>query len=173
MDGPRSPLPSLAEFAAGRPESCSPTDRGTVQASGRSGMTRQAPHDQWDRHPAPDASAAETLLLLIGKIGVAMIAAGQAVTLIGPSLQRIATAYWLTHVKAVTQATGLFIRILDPEATMLELNTAVKWIGVLLLGVGAYCHLSAPRGSLPWLWLVLLVVWIGHEIGRPSPWRLL
>src|SRR5262249_43956945 len=37
--------------------------------------------------------------------------------------------------------------------------------GVILIGVGHYFHLSAPRGSLPWIWLVLGVAWIGQWLG--------
>jgi uncharacterized membrane protein YjjP (DUF1212 family)/uncharacterized membrane protein YjjB (DUF3815 family) len=37
--------------------------------------------------------------------------------------------------------------------------------GVLLLGVGYYFHLSAPRGSLPWIWLVLAVASFGQWLG--------
>lgn len=31
------------------------------------------------------------------------------------------------------------------------------WLGVVVFGIGAYIHFSAPRNSLPWLLLVLLV----------------
>jgi uncharacterized membrane protein YjjB (DUF3815 family) len=36
---------------------------------------------------------------------------------------------------------------------------------ILLIGVGHYLHLSAPRGSLPWIWLVLAVASIGQSLG--------
>jgi uncharacterized membrane protein YjjP (DUF1212 family)/uncharacterized membrane protein YjjB (DUF3815 family) len=38
-------------------------------------------------------------------------------------------------------------------------------VGILLIGVGHYFHLSAPRGSLLWIWLVLGVAWIGQWLG--------
>jgi uncharacterized membrane protein YjjP (DUF1212 family) len=39
------------------------------------------------------------------------------------------------------------------------------WIGVLIYGVGTYVHHSAPRKSLPWLWLVLYVAFVGQILG--------
>src|SRR5437763_1520013 len=62
----------------------------------------------------------------MSRLGVAMIRAGQAVTLIGPSLQRIASAYGLENVETMTLATGRFIRIRGPNSVMLELNAAAN-----------------------------------------------
>jgi uncharacterized membrane protein YjjB (DUF3815 family) len=39
------------------------------------------------------------------------------------------------------------------------------WLGVLIYGVGTYVHRSAPRRSLPWLWVVLYVAFTGQQIG--------
>jgi uncharacterized membrane protein YjjP (DUF1212 family) len=39
------------------------------------------------------------------------------------------------------------------------------WVGVLIYGIGNYFHFTAPNRSLPWLWLVLYVAWIGQQIG--------
>ncbi len=38
-------------------------------------------------------------------------------------------------------------------------------LGVLIYGIGNYFHFTAPNRSLPWLWLVLYVAWIGQQIG--------
>lgn len=35
--------------------------------------------------------------------------------------------------------------------------TSAPWLGVVVFGTGAFLHFSAPRGSLPWMLLVLLV----------------
>jgi uncharacterized membrane protein YjjP (DUF1212 family) len=39
------------------------------------------------------------------------------------------------------------------------------WVGVIIYGIGNYVHHTAPKGSLPWLWLVLYVAFIGQQIG--------
>jgi uncharacterized membrane protein YjjB (DUF3815 family) len=39
------------------------------------------------------------------------------------------------------------------------------WLGVFIYGIGNYYHFTAPNRSLPWLWLVLYVAWIGQQIG--------
>ena len=39
------------------------------------------------------------------------------------------------------------------------------WLGVLVFGLAAAVFFSAPRGSLPWLLLVLGVAWIGQVLG--------
>jgi uncharacterized membrane protein YjjB (DUF3815 family) len=39
------------------------------------------------------------------------------------------------------------------------------WLGVLVFGIGVYVHNSAPRRSLPWLFLVLLTAWTGQYLG--------
>jgi uncharacterized membrane protein YjjP (DUF1212 family) len=39
------------------------------------------------------------------------------------------------------------------------------WLGVIVFGVAADVYFSAPRGTLPWLMLVLLSAWIGQLIG--------
>jgi uncharacterized membrane protein YjjP (DUF1212 family) len=39
------------------------------------------------------------------------------------------------------------------------------WLGVLIYGVGNYVHHTAPRHSLPWLWLVVYVAFVGQQLG--------
>jgi uncharacterized membrane protein YjjP (DUF1212 family) len=39
------------------------------------------------------------------------------------------------------------------------------WLGVVLFGVAAAMHFSAPRGTLRWLLVVLLAAWIGQVVG--------
>jgi len=39
------------------------------------------------------------------------------------------------------------------------------WLGVLIYGVGNYFHHTAPKHSLPWLWLVFYVAFIGQRLG--------
>lgn len=40
------------------------------------------------------------------------------------------------------------------------------WLGVALFGVGVYFHNSAPKGSFPWLLIVLYAAWIGQLAGE-------
>lgn len=47
-----------------------------------------------------------------------------------------------------------------------ELGAWAPWVGVLLVGVGVYLNLSAPRGALPWMWLVLLVTFAAQLAGQ-------
>ena len=42
------------------------------------------------------------------------------------------------------------------------------WLGVLIYGAGNYLHNTAPRRSLPWLWLVLYVAFIGQQLGAQA-----
>lgn len=41
-----------------------------------------------------------------------------------------------------------------------------SWIGVLLFGIAVSSFLSAPRGALKWLLLVLFVAWTGQVLGN-------
>jgi uncharacterized membrane protein YjjP (DUF1212 family) len=38
------------------------------------------------------------------------------------------------------------------------------WAGVVVFGVGVFLHFSAPRGSLPWMLLVLLVAFAAQQV---------
>jgi uncharacterized membrane protein YjjB (DUF3815 family) len=51
----------------------------------------------------------------------------------------------------------------EPAAT--ALGWWAPWVGVLLVGVGFFLHFSAPAKSLPWLLLVLFVVWGAQAVG--------
>jgi uncharacterized membrane protein YjjP (DUF1212 family) len=45
-----------------------------------------------------------------------------------------------------------------------ELGWWAPWLGVLLVGIGVCYNVSAPRGALPWVWLVLLLT-LGAQLG--------
>lgn len=45
-----------------------------------------------------------------------------------------------------------------------ELGWWAPWLGVLLIGIGVCYNVSAPKGALPWVWLVLLVT-LGAQLG--------
>jgi uncharacterized membrane protein YjjP (DUF1212 family) len=53
------------------------------------------------------------------------------------------------------------------EASPLRLDPVwaawAPWIGVVVFGAGAFLHFSAPRGSLPWLLLALLVAYAAQQ----------
>jgi uncharacterized membrane protein YjjB (DUF3815 family) len=38
------------------------------------------------------------------------------------------------------------------------------WLGVVVFGIGAFLHFSAPRGSLPWMLLVLVVAFAAQQV---------
>ena len=40
------------------------------------------------------------------------------------------------------------------------------WLGVLVFGAGIFVHNVAPKGSLPWLMIVLFAAWIGQFVGE-------
>lgn len=40
----------------------------------------------------------------------------------------------------------------------------ISWVGVLIFGVGVYLHFSAPRNSLLWMLLVLLLTFLAQRI---------
>jgi uncharacterized membrane protein YjjP (DUF1212 family) len=40
------------------------------------------------------------------------------------------------------------------------------WVGVVVFGVGVFLHFSAPRGSLPWLLLVLLLAFGAQQLAN-------
>jgi uncharacterized membrane protein YjjB (DUF3815 family) len=48
-------------------------------------------------------------------------------------------------------------QLLESTAT-LATRAWIPWAGVLVFGIGVYVHFSAPRGSLPWMLVVLFVV---------------
>jgi uncharacterized membrane protein YjjP (DUF1212 family) len=39
------------------------------------------------------------------------------------------------------------------------------WLGVVIFGVAAATHFSAPRGTLRWLLVVLIAAWLGQVVG--------
>jgi uncharacterized membrane protein YjjP (DUF1212 family) len=47
-----------------------------------------------------------------------------------------------------------------------ELGPWAPWLGVVLVGIGVYYNVSAPRGALPWMWLVLLVTFAAQLGGQ-------
>jgi uncharacterized membrane protein YjjB (DUF3815 family) len=64
-----------------------------------------------------------------------------------------------------TQAIGVPASAAFHRGTELPIGPWVPWVAVAVVGVGVYLHFAAPRGSLPWLWLVLYVAWVGQQIG--------
>jgi uncharacterized membrane protein YjjB (DUF3815 family) len=51
----------------------------------------------------------------------------------------------------------------EPSGT--ALGWWAPWIGVLLVGIGFFLHFSAPTKALPWLLLVLFIVWGAQSVG--------
>lgn len=60
---------------------------------------------------------------------------------------------------------------LPSEAVLMDvpvnlLGSWAPWLGVIVFGLAASVHFSAPRGALPWLLLVLLSAWVGQLLGN-------
>jgi uncharacterized membrane protein YjjP (DUF1212 family) len=51
------------------------------------------------------------------------------------------------------------------EPAGVALGWWAPWVGVLLVGVGFFLHFSAPTRALPWLLVVLFVVWGAQAVG--------
>ena len=51
------------------------------------------------------------------------------------------------------------------EPAAAALGWWAPWAGVLLVGIGFFLHFSAPARSLPWLLVVLFVVWGAQAVG--------
>ena len=47
-----------------------------------------------------------------------------------------------------------------------QLGEWSPWLGVLVFGIGEFVYASRPRGSLPWLLVVLFTAWIGQFVGE-------
>jgi uncharacterized membrane protein YjjP (DUF1212 family) len=69
---------------------------------------------------------------------------------------------------AATQVIGVPASAAFHRGSEVLLGPWAPWLGVAVVGIGVYLHFAAPRGSLPWLWLVLYVAWVGQQIG--SAW---
>lgn len=55
--------------------------------------------------------------------------------------------------------------VLQDDPTNL-LGWWAPWLGVIIFGIAVSIHFSAPRKSLRWLLVVLLVAWIGQLLGK-------
>jgi uncharacterized membrane protein YjjP (DUF1212 family) len=51
------------------------------------------------------------------------------------------------------------------EPAGVALGWWAPWIGVVLVGIGFFLHFSAPARSLPWLLIVLFIVWGAQTVG--------
>jgi hypothetical protein len=45
------------------------------------------------------------------------------------------------------------------------LSAWVPWLAPLVFAIGMFVHEVGPRGSLPWLLLVVYVAWVGEQLG--------
>ncbi|HEY7467547.1 MAG TPA: threonine/serine exporter family protein [Dehalococcoidia bacterium] len=50
-------------------------------------------------------------------------------------------------------------------ADVLPLSRYLPILGLLAFTVGIYLHFSAPKGSFPWLLLVVAAAWLGQQVG--------
>lgn len=57
--------------------------------------------------------------------------------------------------------------LLDATDKSVQASAApgIAWAGVVVFGIGVYLHFSAPRGSLVWMILVLLVAFAAQKMG--------
>lgn len=81
---------------------------------------------------------------------------------------RLVTGFVQLLLLAFGLAAGAFVvgyqvdELLEPTAQWVGAPW-VAWAGVGVFGLGMYLHLSAPRGSLPWMLAVLLVVFATQQ----------
>jgi uncharacterized membrane protein YjjP (DUF1212 family) len=99
-------------------------------------------------------------------MAVIEIAAAQVVTgasrLVYGSLQLIFLAF------GIVSATQAFAQPLAPELVDAQQNLIgwwAPWLGVVVFGIGVAVFHSAPQRTLPGLFLVLLVAFIGQQVG--------
>jgi uncharacterized membrane protein YjjP (DUF1212 family) len=67
-------------------------------------------------------------------------------------------------IVAGVELTGLPSEALHDERSDV-LGWWAPWLGVLVFGLAAALHFSAPKGALPWLMLVLVAAWLGQLLG--------
>jgi uncharacterized membrane protein YjjP (DUF1212 family) len=53
----------------------------------------------------------------------------------------------------------------EPATDLITLAPYASLAGLLLFTAGVFLHFSAPRGSFPWLLLVVAVAWTGQQLG--------
>ena len=124
---------------------------------------------------------------LIVHLGIAMVAAGDAVDVIEESLRRIVAAYGVAGRQVVSGASRLvngFVQLALLAFGIVAAGSLVRaspadfadhrvaalgawagWAGVIVFALGVYLHFSAPLSSLPWILLVLYVAFAGQAIG--------
>jgi uncharacterized membrane protein YjjB (DUF3815 family) len=67
-------------------------------------------------------------------------------------------------VFGVALGTALAGRV-PPQAPSAQMGPWAFYLAILVIGVGLYTYLSAPRGSLVWLTLAVGVALIGQKVG--------
>jgi uncharacterized membrane protein YjjP (DUF1212 family) len=60
---------------------------------------------------------------------------------------------------------GHLIGLPSKEPAVAALGWWAPWVGVVLVGIGFFLHFSAPARSLPWLLIVLFIVWGAQAVG--------
>jgi uncharacterized membrane protein YjjP (DUF1212 family) len=60
---------------------------------------------------------------------------------------------------------GHLIGLPSKEPSVAALGWWAPWVGVVLVGIGFFLHFSAPARSLPWLLVVLFIVWGAQAVG--------
>jgi uncharacterized membrane protein YjjB (DUF3815 family) len=94
------------------------------------------------------------------------LSAAQLVTgasrLVAGSLQLMLLAFGIV---AAAQAVGVPTTDSLVNAPENLLGWWAPWLGVVVFGIGVALFNSAPRGSFPWLFVVLLATWVGQFFG--------
>ncbi|HKE74053.1 MAG TPA: threonine/serine exporter family protein [Acidimicrobiales bacterium] len=102
-------------------------------------------------------------------MGVVELSAGQIVTgatrLVSGALQLLVLAF---GIAAAAQAVGIPSAGAVADLATRELGWWAPYLGVVIYAVGVWLYDSAPRGSLPGLFLVLLVAFVGQQVGNAA-----
>jgi uncharacterized membrane protein YjjP (DUF1212 family) len=99
--------------------------------------------------------------------GVVELAAGETVAgasrLVGGVVQLVLLGFGVI-VGATLVEPGAAIQLVTAPQNLL--GWWAPWVGVALIALGTFVALSAPRGALPWLLLVLVSARLGQEAGN-------
>ncbi|MBX3387365.1 MAG: threonine/serine exporter family protein [Phycisphaeraceae bacterium] len=67
-------------------------------------------------------------------------------------------------IAAGAAVVGVNPALLPEIATQTATIRWAAWVGVLTFGVGVFLHFSAPRNSLPWILLVLMMAFVSQRV---------
>jgi uncharacterized membrane protein YjjB (DUF3815 family) len=101
------------------------------------------------------------LTMSVIELSAAQMVSG-ASRLVSGALQLVLLAFGIV---AAAQAFGVDVAELLVKSPQNLIGWWAPWLGVIVFGIGVAVFYSAPSGSLPGLFLVLLVAFVGQQVG--------